>query len=344
MLKIWGRANSVNVQKVLWTCDEIALPYERIDAGMKFGINTTPPFLANNPNGKIPLIEDGDFLLWESNAIMRYLALAHGGSAIYPADPKVRGGVERWLDWTISTLQPAERPVFWGYVRTAPAQRDNTELRLAAEKLGEVYGILDHHLAGRTFVEGEAFSLADRCEPLLQRGNRRPPAQSVPPLDCHGVSSPCNGGKPQASGDAGLQHLGVVGRTDLRLRPAINQVQMRRIGVACLCPGRRQKLRAGQGCEQPIPRHQLIEAAGLRYHAVLEEQDAVGVPDCRQTERDHEGRAPPPDGRRPPPRPAWRPACRRAGSRRWCGSAASCPAAPCRCGRAATPMSRRSLR
>lgn len=161
MLKIWGRANSVNVQKVLWTCDEIALPYERIDAGMKFGINTTPPFLANNPNGKIPLIEDGDFLLWESNAIMRYLALAHGGSAIYPADPKVRGGVERWLDWTISTLQPAERPVFWGYVRTAPAQRDNTELRLAAEKLGEVYGILDHHLAGRTFVEGEAFSLAD---------------------------------------------------------------------------------------------------------------------------------------------------------------------------------------
>jgi glutathione S-transferase len=161
-LRIWGRVNSVNVQKVLWCADELALPYEQIDAGLQFGRNTEADYLATNPNGKIPLLTDGDYVLWESNAIMRYLALQYGdGSTLYPQDPKLRGGVERWLDWSLSTLQSAERPVFWGLVRTPPAERDMAAIQDAADIVGGLWGIVDRHLAGRRFLEGEVFTLAD---------------------------------------------------------------------------------------------------------------------------------------------------------------------------------------
>lgn len=160
--QIWGRANSVNVQKVLWCCRELDLRYERIDAGMQFGRNRDADYLAMNPNGRIPTLVDGDFVLWESNSIMRYLVLAYGaGSPLYPAPPKSRAAVDRWLDWTLSTVQPVDRPVFWGLVRTPADQRDMKALQQAADAAGEVYGMLDAHLAGRRFVEGEAFTLAD---------------------------------------------------------------------------------------------------------------------------------------------------------------------------------------
>jgi glutathione S-transferase len=104
-LTIWGRANSVNVQKVLWCLSELDLGYERIDAGMAFGRNNEPAYLAMNPNGRVPTLVDGDFVLWESNSIMRYLVLAYReGSPIYPKAPKGRASVDRWLDWTLSTL------------------------------------------------------------------------------------------------------------------------------------------------------------------------------------------------------------------------------------------------
>jgi hypothetical protein len=110
-LTIWGRANSVNVQKVLWCLAELDLAYQRIDAGMAF--RTT------GPNGRVPTLVDGDYVLWESNSIMRYLNLAYGGgSPIYPPSPQARAAVDRWLDWTLSTLQPVDRPVFWALVRT----------------------------------------------------------------------------------------------------------------------------------------------------------------------------------------------------------------------------------
>ena len=110
-LTIWGRANSVNVQKVLWCLAELDLAYERIDAGMAFGKNDQPEYLAMNPNGRVPTLVDGDYVLWESNSIMRYLNLAYGkGSAIYPQSPQARAAVDRWLDWTLSTLQPVDRP------------------------------------------------------------------------------------------------------------------------------------------------------------------------------------------------------------------------------------------
>ena len=110
---IWGRANSVNVQKVLWCLAELDLPFQRIDAGMAFGKNDTAEYLAKNPNGRVPTLVDGDYVLWESNSVMRYLNLAYGkGSPIYPQDAKGRAAVDRWLDWTLSTLQPVDRPVF----------------------------------------------------------------------------------------------------------------------------------------------------------------------------------------------------------------------------------------
>lgn len=161
-IQIWGRKNSVNVQKVLWCCSELDLSFERIDAGMAFGRNQSADYLAMNPNGRIPTLVQGDFVLWESNAIMRYLALQYGGdTAIYPREPKVRAGIERWLDWTLSSLQPAERPVFWGLVRTPIGERDMAAIQDATDDVGALWRIVDTHLEPRNYMEGEQFSLAD---------------------------------------------------------------------------------------------------------------------------------------------------------------------------------------
>ncbi|MBA7468229.1 Glutathione S-transferase GstB [subsurface metagenome] len=161
-LTIWGRANSVNVQKVLWCLAELDIPYHRIDAGMAFGHNNTPEYLAMNPNGRVPTLVDGDYVLWESNSIMRYLNLAYGkGSPIYPQAAKGRAAVDRWLDWTLSTLQPVDRPVFWGLVRTPPEKRDMAALQKAADDAAMVWRVVEAQLATRRYVEGDAFTIAD---------------------------------------------------------------------------------------------------------------------------------------------------------------------------------------
>jgi len=162
-LTIWGRANSVNVQKVLWCLAELDLPYQRLDAGMQFGRTRDADYLAMNPNSRIPTLVDGDYVLWESNSIMRYLCLAYGGgdTPIYPGAPKRRAAVDRWLDWTLSTLQPVDRPVFWAIVRTPPAQQDWTQIRKDATAAAEIWQILDRQLATRRFVEGDDFTIAD---------------------------------------------------------------------------------------------------------------------------------------------------------------------------------------
>jgi glutathione S-transferase len=162
MITIWGRTNSVNVQKLLWLCDEISLSYNRIDAGLQFGRNTEPGYLAMNPMGKVPTLVDGDYVLWESNSILRYLAMQYGGpSPLYPADPKARASVDRWLDWSLSTLQPAERPVFWGVVRTPEGERDSAKVAADVAKVAEVWKVLDVQLEGRSYIEGESFTIAD---------------------------------------------------------------------------------------------------------------------------------------------------------------------------------------
>jgi glutathione S-transferase len=162
VIQIWGRDNSVNVRKVLWCCDELGLPFERIDAGMQFGRNQDPEYLALNPNGKVPLLVDGDFSIWESNSIIRYLALQHGqASSLYPAEPKLRASIDKWLDWSLSSLAPAERPMFWGLVRTAPAERDQAVIDASVEATSVLWAMLDRQLEGRAYVEGGTFTLAD---------------------------------------------------------------------------------------------------------------------------------------------------------------------------------------
>ena len=161
-LKIWGRANSVNVQKVLWCLSELDLAYERIDAGMAFGRNREPDYLAMNPNGRVPTLVEGDFVLWESNSVMRYLAMARRPeSPVYPQAPKVRAGIDRWLDWTLSTVQPVDRPVFWAMVRTPPAQRDMVAIQKDVDAEAAVWAVADRRLAALRYFEGDAFTLAD---------------------------------------------------------------------------------------------------------------------------------------------------------------------------------------
>lgn len=167
IVQIWGRANSVNVQKVLWCCDEVGLPFERIDAGLQFGCVDTPEYRRLNPNGRVPTMVDGDFVLWESNAIVRYLVLKQAGSypgvdSLYPAPPESRARIERWLDWSLGTLQPVERVLFQGMVRTRPEDRDLDAIRAAATATGIAWRIVDEHLMhGERFLEGNDFTLAD---------------------------------------------------------------------------------------------------------------------------------------------------------------------------------------
>ena len=122
MLKIHGRKNSSNVQKVLWTCAELGLPFERTDVGGPFGGNREPAYLALNPNGLVPVIEDDGVVLWESNAIIRYLAARYGDGTLLPTDPAARGQAEQWMDWVNTLLGPAIWPLFFGLIRTPPDQ------------------------------------------------------------------------------------------------------------------------------------------------------------------------------------------------------------------------------
>ena len=161
MLKVWGRNNSINVQKVMWTVAELGLEHQRIDASGRFGQLDTPEYGALNPNRLVPVIEDGDVVVWESNAIVRYLAARYGADSLWPADPARRAQADKWMDWTITSLQPDMTVVFWGLVRTLPEQRDMGRIESAAERLGRTFAILDDHLAGRRFVAGDDLTMGD---------------------------------------------------------------------------------------------------------------------------------------------------------------------------------------
>jgi len=161
MLKIWGRANSSNVKKVTWLCEEIGLPYERIDAGLAFGVVNTPEYRKLNPNGLVPTIDDDGYILWESNAIVRYLAAKHAAGTLWPTDLKVRADADRWMDWSATTLAPAFIPVFMALVRTPPEKRNPQVIEDGTKKTAEVLARLDAALAGRNFVIGDQFSMAD---------------------------------------------------------------------------------------------------------------------------------------------------------------------------------------
>lgn len=161
MLRIWGRKNSVNVQKVLWCAAELGLDFERIDAGGAFGRVRDPDYLAMNPNAMIPTIEDDGFVLWESNAIVRYLAAKHGAGTLCPSDLHARADADRWMDWQQTTIGPPMGPVFMGLIRTPEPDRDLKLIEASRAKAADAWRILDARLKGRDFVLGERLTMAD---------------------------------------------------------------------------------------------------------------------------------------------------------------------------------------
>jgi glutathione S-transferase len=160
-LRIWGRMSSINVQKVVWTARELGLAFDRIDAGGAFGGNRTPEYLRMNPNGKIPLIDDDGFVLWESNAIVRYLAARHGAGTLWPNDLRQRADADRWMDWQATELTPAMRNAFMQLVRTAPEARSPALVGESNAATEALMAILDEHLAGRHFLCAQQFTVAD---------------------------------------------------------------------------------------------------------------------------------------------------------------------------------------
>ena len=162
MLTIWGRRSSFNVQKVMWLVAELELPHRHIDAGGQFGGLDDPAFLAMNPHGRVPVIRDGDAVVWESQTILRYLAARYGRARFWSADPVERARVEGWMDWSQTTLQPDFLiGVFWGFFRMPPERRNWPAINAALGRCAVDFGKLDRLLEDRTFMLGETLSLAD---------------------------------------------------------------------------------------------------------------------------------------------------------------------------------------
>ena len=161
MLQLWGNADSVNVQKIMWCCEELGLAYRRIDAGRHFGVVNTPEFRRLNPNGLVPTIDDEGFGVWESNAILRYLAAKHGSGTLWPTDVAQRARADRWMDWANSTLWPTMVPLFRAFMRTPESQRNAAAIELDRLETIEVLRVLDGQLAETEFVGGDTFTMGD---------------------------------------------------------------------------------------------------------------------------------------------------------------------------------------
>ena len=161
MIKVWGRRNSSNVQKVMWAIGELGLAHERVDVGGPFGGNREAAYLAMNPNGLIPTIQDGDLTLWESNAILRYLAAAYGIGRLRPADAKGAALCDQWMDWQVSVVAPAITPAFLGLIRTPPEQRDAAAIAASQARTSDAMTMLDARLSATRHVAGDAFTMAD---------------------------------------------------------------------------------------------------------------------------------------------------------------------------------------
>jgi len=161
MLKVWGRANSINVQKVLWVLEELKVAFERTDAGMAFGVVNEPSYKKMNPNSRVPTIDDDGFVLWESNAIVRYLAAKHGAGSLWPSDLRERAGSDRWMDWASVHVGPAINPVFWGLIRTPAEKRNMSQIEAGAEASAQQFQVLDACLGDREYVAGNKFTMGD---------------------------------------------------------------------------------------------------------------------------------------------------------------------------------------
>ena len=161
MLTIHGRTNSSNVQKVLWALRELDVPFERRDAGGAFGVVDTPEYKAMNPNSRVPTMEEDGFVLWESNAIVRYLAGRHGAGILCPEDPQVRADADRWMDWQQTTVAPQITPIFWNLVRTPEPDRDPAAIEAGRLGMIPLMQIMDRHLSASSFMVGDRLTMAD---------------------------------------------------------------------------------------------------------------------------------------------------------------------------------------
>ncbi len=161
MLKIWGRGDAFNVQKVLWQIDELGLDHEHISLGGSFGGLEEPAFRDMNPHGRVPVIDDDGRIVWESHTILRYLAARHGAGSLWPEEPFARSLAERWMDWALATLQRDFMDLFWGFYRTPEADRNLPLIARSTERCADHFELLDRHLAGQPFLAGDTFTMAD---------------------------------------------------------------------------------------------------------------------------------------------------------------------------------------
>jgi glutathione S-transferase len=181
-LRLWGRMSSINVRKVVWTVQELGLSAQRTDAGGQFGLVTQPEYRSMNPNGLVPLLDDGEVTLWESNVIVRYLCARHAPGRLYPEGLAARFAAEMWMDWQQTTLNPAGRTAFLQLVRTAPEQRDDAAIAQSVAETEPLLDLLDAQLSQRAYLAGETFTMADipvACE--IQRWSALPLAHPPRP-------------------------------------------------------------------------------------------------------------------------------------------------------------------
>lgn len=161
MLEIWGRMSSINMQKVMWAAGELDLEHVRHDAGGVYGGVDTSDYALMNPNRLVPTISDDGFVLWESHAIVRYLAAKYDDGGLWPGDVQVRADADRWMDWMSTTLVPSIRTVFWQLIRTAPKDRDAAAIAAGVDDLARKFAILDAALSGREFIAGDRLTMGD---------------------------------------------------------------------------------------------------------------------------------------------------------------------------------------
>ncbi len=161
MIHLYGRHTSYNVQKVLWTLDELSVDYEHTNLGGPYGGLDTAEFGEMNPNRRVPVLVDDGLIVWESNAIVRYLATEYGQGTLWPLDPGMRSHADQWMEWAGNNLLPAFIGLFWGYYRTPEPQRDNAENAKHQRRCEKLYGLLDDHLSGQPFLAGDSLTVGD---------------------------------------------------------------------------------------------------------------------------------------------------------------------------------------
>jgi glutathione S-transferase len=161
MLKVWGRRNAFNVQKVLWLVGELGLAHEHINAGGSFAGLDSPDFLTMNPHGKIPVIDDDGTIVWESHCIIRYLSARYSAGTLWATTPSERSLADRWMDWSLATLQPDFMRLFWGYYRTPEGQRDLSAVATATQRCASAYQLLDGHLETHRYLAGDRLTMGD---------------------------------------------------------------------------------------------------------------------------------------------------------------------------------------